>query len=107
MKSSGMPVSPSPAQLASRLASVMQASQAIRSEVALTICESSEMRLVSQQLRMDSARAARRSSVWRQALHARKAERHQWIAHAIVQVLSNRGYAAFLAAPPQDSASIQ
>ena len=34
----------------------MQASLAIRSEVALTICESSEMRLASRQLRRDSLR---------------------------------------------------
>ncbi len=107
MKSLGTPVASSRAELAARLASVMRASQAIRSEVALTICESSESRLVSQQLRMDSARAAQRSSAWRQGQRSRKAQQHQWIAHAIVQVLSNRGYAAFLAAPPQDSATIQ
>jgi hypothetical protein len=85
----------------------MQISQAIRSEVALTICESSEMRLASQQLRMDSAEASRRSSTRRRDRHPRQAQRHQWIAHAIMQVLSNRGYSAFLAEPPQDTASIQ
>jgi hypothetical protein len=107
MKSPGILISPSRVELAARLASVMQASQAIRSEVALTICESSESRLASQQLRMDSARATRRSSAWRQGLHTRNAQRHQWIAHAIVQVLSKRGYSVFLAEPPQDTASVQ
>ncbi len=107
MKSLGTPDSFSRAELAARLASVMRASQAIRSELALTICESSESRLASQQLRMESARATQHSSTWRRGQRSRKAQQHQWIAHAIVQVLSNRGYAAFLAEPPQDTASIQ
>ena len=107
MKSLGTPVSSSRAALAARLASVMRASQAIRSEVALTICESSESRLASQQLRMDSARATQLCSTWRGGQRSRQAQQHQWIAHAIVQVLSSRGYAAFLAEPPQDTASIQ
>ncbi len=106
-KSLGTPFSSSRVELAARLASVMHISRAIRSELALTICESSESRLASQQLRMDSARAAQLSSTWRQGQRSRKARQHQWIAHAIVQVLSNRGYAAFLAEPPQDTASIQ
>lgn len=85
----------------------MQTSQAIRSELALTICESSESRLASQQLRMDCARATQHSCTRRRGQRSRKAQQHQWIAHAIVQVLSKRGYAAFLAEPPQDTASIQ
>ena len=107
MKSPGLLVSPSRAELTSRLASVMQVSQAIRSEVALTICESSEMRLTSRQLRMDSAAATQRSSTRRRDQRSRQAQSHQWIAHAIIQVLSNRGYSLFLAEPPQDTASIQ
>jgi len=85
----------------------MQAARVIRSEVALTICESSETRIASRQLRMDSMRTAHGSAAWRQRLLAQKAQRRRWIAHAIVQVLASRGYAAFVTTPSLDTASIQ
>ncbi len=107
MKSPGLHISASRADLAERVASVMQAARVIRSEVALTICESSEMRIASRQLRMDSARTAQGSAACRECLVAREAQRRRWIAHAIVQVLSSRGYSAFVAAPFRDTASIQ
>jgi hypothetical protein len=107
MKSSGIQFSSSRAELAKRLASVMQASRTIRSEVALTICESSEMRLASRQLRMDSLQTTKRSAASRQGFPARKAQRPHWIAYAIAQLLSSRGYSAFVAAQPQDTASAQ
>jgi len=100
MKSPGTPISSSRAKLAARLANVISASRAIRSEVALTICESTEMRIASRRTRMDSLRSAP------QHCHQR-AERSQWVAHAIAQVLSSRGYSAFVASAPNDTASIQ
>jgi hypothetical protein len=107
MKSPGLHISAGRAELAERVAAVMQAARVIRSELALTICESSEMRIASRQLRMDSVRITRGSSAWRQRLVARKAQRQRWMAHAIVQALASRGYAAFVAAPSGDTASIQ
>lgn len=107
MKSPGIQIYPSRAELAARLDGVMQASRAIRSEVALTICESREMRIASRQLRMESQRTSRQSAASRRGLSGSKAQRSQWIAHAVAEVLSGRGYPAFVAAPPQDTASIQ
>jgi hypothetical protein len=106
MKSPGLHIS-SDAEVVVRLASVIQASRAIRSEVALSICESSEMRIASRQLRMESARTTRGIAAWRQSQRARKAQRRQWMAQTIAEVLSNRGYAAFVAASWQDTASLQ
>jgi hypothetical protein len=107
MKSAETHISTSRADLVERLANVMDASRAIRSEVALSICESSEMRIASRQLRMDSSRMAERSAVRRRDLQARKAEWRWWIAHSIAHLLSSRGYSAFVAAQPRDTASVQ
>jgi hypothetical protein len=90
-----------------RLASVIQASRAIRSEVALTICESSEMRLASRQLRMDSLRTTAGTAAVRRILQVRKPQRIRTVADAIAEMLSRQGYAAFVAGDPQDTASIQ
>jgi hypothetical protein len=90
-----------------RLASVIQASRAIRSEVALSICESSEIRLASRQLRGDSIRTTAGTAAVRRVLRARKPQRIRGIADAIAEILSRQGYAAFLAGDPQDTASIQ
>jgi hypothetical protein len=107
MKSPGIHINLSRVELAARLDGVMQASRAIRSEVALTICESREMRIASRQLRMESSRTNQRSAASRRGLPGSKAQRSQWMAHAIAQVLSGRGYSAFVAAQPRDTASIQ
>jgi hypothetical protein len=106
MKSSGRHISGSRYELMERLATVMQASQTIRSEVALSICESSEMRIASRQLRLESSRTTWRSEASRQGL-TRKPRKYQHLADAIVQVLSRRGYSAFVAGRPQDTATIQ
>ena len=107
MKSPVTVISGSRAELTERLASVMQASRAIRSEVALTICESCEMRLTSRRLRVDSLGAAKRSAARRRPVSAHQARSHQGLAHAITQILSGRGYTAFVASPQQDTALIQ
>ncbi len=107
MKSPDLQISSSRSELAERLASVMHSSRAIRSEVALTVCESSEIRIASRQLRRDSVRTARQSAAARQRLEAQQAPRRRRIAHAVAQVLSSQGYHVFLAAPPQDTALIQ
>jgi hypothetical protein len=107
MESSGLHISYSRAELAARVASVTQAARVIRSELALTICESSEVRIASRQLRLDTRRTAEQSAEWRQRLRVRKAQRRRWIAQAIVQILASRGYSAFVADQPRDSASIQ
>ena len=85
----------------------MQASRAIRSEVALTICESSELRISSRQLRLESVRTTGLSAAQRQRVRPRQPRRYRDIADAIVQVLSRRGYCAFVAEQPQETASIQ
>jgi hypothetical protein len=90
-----------------RLASVIQASRAIRSELALTICESSEMRLASRQLRGDTVRTTAGIAAVRRILRVRKTQRIRCIADAIAEILSRQGYAAFVAGDPQDTASIQ
>ncbi len=90
-----------------RLESVIQASRAIRSEVALTICESSEIRLASRQLRGDSIRTTAGTAAVRRILRVRKTQRIRGIADAIAEILSRQGYAAFLGGDPQDTASIQ
>jgi hypothetical protein len=97
----------SDAELAARLESVMRASRAIRSEVALAVSESSEMRIASRQLRMDSLRTFQRTAAYRQSLDRAKVQRRQWIAHAIAQVLSSQGFPAFVAEQPHDTASSQ
>jgi hypothetical protein len=94
-------------ELLDRLSSVMQASRAIRSEVALTICESSEMRLVSRQLRLDSHRTAEGSAACRRKLQSRETEKTRGVAEAIAQILSRRGYSAFVSAQARDTALIQ
>jgi hypothetical protein len=94
-------------ELLDRLSSVMQASRAIRSEVAVTICESSEMRLASRQLRLDSHRTAAVSAAWRRKLQSRKTEKFRGVAEAIAQILSRQGYSAFVATQPRDTALIQ
>jgi hypothetical protein len=90
-----------------RLASVIQASRAIRSELALTICESSETRLASRQLRGDCHRTNARTAAVGRILRVRKTQRIRGIAEAIAEILSRQGYAAFVAGDPQDTASIQ
>lgn len=105
MKSPGLQISSSRSELAGRLASVMHSSRAIRAEVALTVCESSEVRIASRQLRQESRRTAQQSAASRNCLEAQKARR-RLIAHAVAQVLSSQGYYVFLAAQPQDTAVI-
>jgi len=105
MTSSGQQTSR--AELLERLATVMNASRAIRSEVALTICESSEMRLASRQLRRDSRRTTAGSATHRRKLQVRKKQSIRGIADAIAEILSSKGYAAFVTGEPQDTASIQ
>ncbi len=107
MKSSERNISASRAELMERLAAVMQASRTICSEVALAVCESSEMRIASRQLRLESIGTTVRIAASRQSLRPRKARKHQCIADMIVQVLSSRGYSAFVAEQPRDTASIQ
>jgi hypothetical protein len=107
MKSPGGQASFRRAELAERLASVMQASRAIRSEAALAICESTEMRIASRQLRMESYRTSQKSAAWRQGQHPPQKPEPRQIARTIAQMLSARGYLAFVAAPSQDTASIQ
>ena len=107
MKSPGVHCSPSRAILVERLANVMQASRAICSEVALTVCESKGMRIVSRQLRRDLSRTMQVSAARRQVRCVDQAQRGQRIAHSIAQILSSRGYTAFVTAQPRDTASIQ
>ena len=108
MKSPGLHVSSHGSELAVRVAAVLQASRAIRSEVALTICESSEMRVASRQLRMDIRLTTNVIATQLQGLRNKgKARRSQWIAQAIAQVLSTQGYSVFVEAPPTDTASVQ
>jgi hypothetical protein len=107
MKSPGLHISTGREELTERVASIMQATRVIRSEVALTICESSEIRIASRQLRMESVRTTQGSAAWRQHLLARKAQRRLWMAQAIVKVLASQGCSAFVASAPPDSASIQ
>ena len=107
MKSPGLHISASSEELTERVASIMHATRRIRSEVALTICESSEIRIASRQLRIDSLRTTEGSVAWRQHQRERKAQRRLWIAQAIVEVLASRGCSAFVASAPPDSASIQ
>jgi hypothetical protein len=99
-------VSSSRADLAGRLSNVMQASRAIRSEVALAICESRETRLASRQLRMHCLQTSSESAAQRRRRAPNK-ERGKRIAHAIAQVLSRQGYSVFVTAPSQDTASLQ
>lgn len=94
-------------ELLDRLSSVMQASRAIRSEVAVTICESREMRLASRQLRLDIHRTSAGSAACRRKLQSRETEKFRGVAEAIAQILSRRGYSAFVAAQPRDTALIQ
>jgi hypothetical protein len=98
MKSPGLQDSSGRNNLGERLAIVMQASRAIRSELALTICESREMRLASRQLRTNGLYATQ-GSVDLESTH--------WMAHAIAQALSNHGYCAFVARQTEDTALIQ
>jgi hypothetical protein len=90
-----------------RLASVIQASRAIRSEVALTICESSDTRLASRQLRRDSRRTSAATAAIRRKPRVRKNQGIRVIADAIAEILSRQGYAGFVAGDSQDTASIQ
>jgi hypothetical protein len=99
MKSSGLQLPYSRAHLAERLARVMQASRSIRSEVALTVCESRKIRIASERLRASSSLAAR--------ARAFKSEQAQQMAQAIAQVLCSRGLAAFVATQPEDTALFQ
>jgi hypothetical protein len=106
MKSPGVATA-SRLDLVQRLSDVMHASRTIRSEVALTICESNEMRLASRHLRMESLRTTEVSVAGRRKLRARKAEQRRWMAHAVAQLLSSKGYSVFVAEAPQDTASVQ
>jgi hypothetical protein len=106
MKSPGISTD-SRVDLVQRLSNVMYASRTIRSELALTICESNEMRMASRQLRMDSVRTTELSAAGRRKLRVRKTERRRWMAHAIAQLLSSKGYLVFVAEPPKDTASVQ
>jgi hypothetical protein len=89
--------------LADRLASVLQVSRDIRAEVELTICESSETRLASRRLRQIPAGRAAST----RKMQMGKTPCIGAVADAIAQILSNRGYSAFVMAPPQDTALIQ
>jgi hypothetical protein len=109
------------ADLRNRLSNVMQASRTIRGEVALTICESSEMRLAARQRRLASQqtrvaseqmllhhlRTSAASAPCREQPQVCETESIRGIADAIAQILSRRGYAAFVATQPLDTASIQ
>jgi hypothetical protein len=95
------------AELAERLSNLTQASGAVWSELAITMCENSKIRLEARRLRQDSSCATAESAAFRQKLELRRAEATRGVADAIVQILSSLGYCAFVAAQPQDSASIQ
>jgi hypothetical protein len=97
----------SQADLLNRLATVIEASRAIRSQVALTICESGEMRLASRQLREDTLRTTAVSAAYRRNLEVRKTQSVLKIADALAEALSSRGYSAFVIVQPQDTATIQ
>lgn len=107
MKSPGIPIYSSRAVLADRLANIMQVSRAIRSEVALTICESSEMRIASRQLRGESLRTTKGSGARRQKSRECQAMRRERVAQTIAQVLCGRGYTAFVVMQPHDTATLQ
>lgn len=107
MNSPVIQISFSRSELAERLASVLDSSRAIRSEVALAVCESREARIASRQLRLESRRTARQIAASRQSVEAHKAQRRRLIAYGVAQVLSSRGYNVFLAAQPQHIAVIQ
>jgi hypothetical protein len=101
-------------ELVERLSSVMQASRTLRSELALTICESSDMRLASrqlrlasQQLRLDRPRIPWGGAERSQRLQTPKRPTIHGIADAIAQILSRQGYSVFVSEPPQDTASMQ
>jgi hypothetical protein len=89
--------------LGDRLASVVQASRAIRLEVEITICKSRETRLESRRLRRTAAKCA----VCPPKMQMSKTPRIRGVADSIAQILANRGYSAFVVAPPQDTALIQ
>jgi hypothetical protein len=109
------------ADLLNRLSNVLQASRAIRSEVALTICESSATRLAarqrrlalqqtrvaSQQMLLHQLRTSAGSAPCCEKPRVCEAESVRGIADAIAQILSRRGYTAFVATHPLDTASIQ
>jgi hypothetical protein len=89
--------------LANRLANVLQASRSIRAELELTICESSETRLKSRHLRRTAAGRAASP----RKMQVRQTPSIGAVADSIAQILSNRGYSAFVMAPPRDTALIQ
>jgi hypothetical protein len=107
MKSPGIQISFGRAELAERLAGVLHSSRAIRSEVALAVCESSEARIAARQLRLESLRTARQIAASRQSVEAHNGQRRRLIAYGVAQVLSSRGYNVFLAAQPRHIAVIQ
>jgi hypothetical protein len=107
MKSPGIYISPSRSELVERLATVRQASRELRAELALSVCESSEMRIASRQLRMESRRAVKGSAAGRKVVYARGAQQRLGIAQAVARILSQRGYPAFVMTQPKDSATFQ
>jgi hypothetical protein len=106
-KSPGIQIPSGRNNLGERLALVMQASRAIRCQLAITICESGEMRLASRQLRWDSRQTTQWIAARRHQLRPSNRQSSHSIALAIAQVLTSHGYCAFVAGQIEDTASIQ
>jgi len=87
------------ADLGERLATVLEASRAIRSKSALTVGESRKLRLAARESRIDGWLTNR--------VMARRQAARLWLARAIANALSEGGYPAFVVTAPQETASHQ
>ena len=94
-------------ELSGRLAKLKQASQAIRAEAALTVCKSSEVRIASRKLRMETRRITNSIEASLQGRSAPQIRRRLRMARAIAEALSRAGYYSFVAVEPQETASLQ
>jgi|SRR5579862_5074549 len=98
--------------LGQRLASVLAASRAIRHEAALVVSESSETRVTSRKLRMESRLTTNRIEARRQVARRQMGTRparfapdiRLWLAHALADALSAHGCPAFVVTEPQELA---
>ncbi len=94
-------------ELGEHFSEVMRAARAIRSEAALTISESSSLRVAARQARMDTVRIRERNAAqYRRSLLC-QAERPLQLAQVVAEMLAVIGYSAFIAEPAKDYASVQ
>jgi regulator of replication initiation timing len=90
-----------------RAAKVIATLDALRLELAATLSQNQRLRADNERLRADSQQAIERSTALRRQRIQRFEKEPSQIAQTIAALLKSKGYSAFVAEAPLDTASLQ